>query len=97
MAGVDPMLEAYPVVAPHIGYVHIKDATREPWQFVPVGVGQGKVEELVVALHKRGFSGYLSVEPHLHSYLPNATDSERVQTAINALTSILEKHAIAWK
>jgi hypothetical protein len=39
----------------------------------------------------------LSVEPHLHSYLPNATDSERVQTAINALTSILEKHAIAWK
>jgi len=96
MSGVEPMLEAYPVVAPHIGYVHIKDATRDPRQFVPAGAGQGRIDELVAALHKRGFNGYLSVEPHLHSYLPNATDSERVRTAIRALTSLLAKQDIAW-
>ena len=97
LSNVEPMGEAYPVVADHIGYVHIKDAIRKPRQFVPAGVGQGKVEELIVALNERGFCGFLSVEPHLHKYLPNATNPERVRTAIHALTSILEKHAIAWK
>ncbi|WP_168122121.1 sugar phosphate isomerase/epimerase family protein [Paenibacillus sp. HB172176] len=97
LSDVEPMGEAYPVVAEHIGYVHIKDAIREPRQFVPAGVGQGKVEELIVALNERGFSGFLSVEPHMHKYLPNATDPERVRTAIHALTSILAKHRINWK
>lgn len=95
-SGVDPMHEAYPVVAPHIGYVHIKDATLAPRQFVPAGAGNGQIEELLLALHKRGYDGYLSVEPHLHGYLPNATDPERVRTAIRALTSLLAKQKMAW-
>jgi sugar phosphate isomerase/epimerase len=97
MNGIQPMLEAYPKISPYIGYVHIKDATQEPHQFVPAGVGEGHIEELLVELKEHQFDGFLSVEPHLKPYLPEASNPERVVTAIRALKILLEKVDQDWE
>ncbi|MFC4777042.1 sugar phosphate isomerase/epimerase family protein [Paenibacillus sp. GCM10023252] len=95
--GVKPMDEAYPKISPYLEYVHVKDATKEPRLFVPAGKGEGQLEELLLALNEKNFTGFLSVEPHLAKYLPDATNPERVKTAIQALQGILDKHQIAWQ
>ncbi|WP_054027554.1 sugar phosphate isomerase/epimerase family protein [Bacillus sp. FJAT-28004] len=95
--GIDPMLQAFPKVASDIEYIHIKDATSSPRQFVPAGEGEGGLEALLIEMQKRRFTGFLSVEAHLHHYLPNESDTGRVLTAIHALTALLEKHNIEWR
>ncbi|SFK98987.1 Sugar phosphate isomerase/epimerase [Paenibacillus sp. 1_12] len=97
MNNVQPMRDAYPKISPYTDYVHIKDAVQEPRQFVPAGVGEGQLEELLVKLKERQYDGFLSVEPHLKPYLPEASDSERVITAIRALKGLLEKVDQDWE
>ncbi|MCC3375940.1 sugar phosphate isomerase/epimerase [Cohnella sp. REN36] len=96
-SGVRPMTDAYPKIYDSIDYVHIKDASIEPSQFVPAGVGAGEIAQLLAALKSRGFEGFLSVEPHLHHYLPNASNPERVVTAIRALKSLLDQAGQEWE
>lgn len=63
--GVKPYTEAYPLLADQITYVHIKDAFFNDGRVVVAGQGEGEVAEVLKALWKRGYQGYLSLEPHL--------------------------------
>jgi sugar phosphate isomerase/epimerase len=94
-AGVKPMDEAYPKLHPYIDYIHIKDATAS--QFVPAGVGDAQIGELLAALKNREFDGFLSVEPHLQHYMPHASNPKRVVTAVRALKQLLDKSGLAWE
>ncbi|WP_229750582.1 sugar phosphate isomerase/epimerase family protein [Paenibacillus nasutitermitis] len=94
---IRPASEAYPKLSAYVDYIHIKDASRNPRMFVPAGAGEGEFPALLAALKQDGFQGFLSVEPHLHAYLPEATDSERVIAAVYALTALLEEAGIAWQ
>lgn len=63
---VPPYPEAFSELAEFIVQVHIKDTPgREAGQMVPPGQGAVKYDELLRALDERGFSGVLSLEPHL--------------------------------
>jgi sugar phosphate isomerase/epimerase len=95
--GVKPMTDGYPKLSGHIGYVHIKDARGATDEWVPAGDGDGEIPELLQALKQRGFDGYLSVEPHLTKYLPEATGAERVTVAIRALKKLLDEAGVAWE
>nr|WP_170312217.1 sugar phosphate isomerase/epimerase family protein [Paenibacillus sacheonensis] len=95
--GVKPMSEAYPKLQAYASYVHVKDATSEPRQFVPAGEGEGQLDQLLPALRERGYDGFLSVEPHLHNYMPHASNPKRVVTAVRALKRLLERADMAWK
>lgn len=63
--GVRPMDDAYPALRPYIEYVHIKDALFADGSVRPAGRGDGQVRALLAALKAGGFSGFLSLEPHL--------------------------------
>lgn len=52
----------------HIAYVHIKDAVWEDGRVVPAGAGDGNVEQVLKDLLNGGYSGFLSLEPHLGSF-----------------------------
>jgi sugar phosphate isomerase/epimerase len=97
MNGVRPVSEAYPKVAGYIEYVHVKDATTEPRQFVPAGKGEGEFPQFLMALKQKEYSGFLSVEPHLKHYMPEASDPERVIAAIRALKQLLADEGMAWE
>ncbi|WP_394275244.1 sugar phosphate isomerase/epimerase family protein [Luteococcus sp.] len=66
--GVKPFDEAYPLVRPHLAYIHLKDAVANTPDVVPVGEGDGQVPEILHALHESGYDGFLSIEPHLGDY-----------------------------
>ncbi|WNR42660.1 sugar phosphate isomerase/epimerase family protein [Paenibacillus roseipurpureus] len=97
MNDVKPVEEAYPKLSEYIDYVHVKDAKSAPHQFVPAGKGEGQIEQLFVNLRERAYTGYLSVEPHLHHYLPHASNPKRVVTAIRAVQDLLSRAELAWK
>ena len=67
-AGIEVFPFAYGLLKDRIHYLHIKDAIRKPdgIEITPAGEGGGKIAEVLKALWDEGFSGFLSIEPHLH-------------------------------
>ena len=61
-------LEAYDMLRPYIAYIHIKDALAADASVVPAGHGDGHVEELLKKFKESGYTGYLSLEPHLADF-----------------------------
>lgn len=61
-------LKAYELLKPYISYIHIKDALKETGEVRPAGEGDGKVKEILTSLDSSGYSGFLSLEPHLADF-----------------------------
>lgn len=98
-----PTVEAYDMLRPYIEYVHIKDATGEK-KIVPAGRGAGHVEDILGRLLGSGWSGFLSLEPHLVDFAglaaleqdPNKrgssmTGPEAWELALSSLRDILAR------
>jgi sugar phosphate isomerase/epimerase len=45
-------------------YLHVKDA-KKTGEITPAGLGDGRFAEIFKELVKRGFDGFVSLEPHL--------------------------------
>lgn len=94
--------EAFDMLAPYVEYMHIKDATADG-KVVPAGDGIGKVGEILAALDKRDYSGFLSLEPHLGDFdgfgalekdaevKSEKSDAEKFTLAHTALQNLLAK------
>jgi sugar phosphate isomerase/epimerase len=65
--GVKPFQDAYPILKPYIEYVHIKDAVHSDGHVTVAGRGDGYLKETLADLQLSGYSGFLSIEPHLQS------------------------------
>jgi sugar phosphate isomerase/epimerase len=63
-AGEKP-LDNWPALRPYSVHIHIKDALLADGKVVPAGQGDGQLEPILIDLHKNGYSGFLSLEPHL--------------------------------
>ncbi len=65
---VETYPKTYRLLADHVVYMHIKDAVYSDHHVVPAGYGDGKVQAILTALRRRGYQGFLSIEPHLGSF-----------------------------
>lgn len=95
--GVRPFSEAYPLLAPHVVYLQVKDALAVDGTVVPAGEGDGEFRETMRAFAARGFDGFVSLEPHLgygHS-LGGFSGPENWTRAFRAFTDILDEEGIA--
>lgn len=90
--GVRPMDEAWPLLADVSTHIHIKDAVLADKRVVPAGEGDGQVKELLHALVRRGYRGYLTLEPHLKVAGPYGGFSgpDLFHTAVEALRGLLK-------
>ena len=61
-------LEAWELLKDYVFYIHVKDARMGSGEVVPAGSGDGHVKEILTALDERGFTGFLSLEPHLADF-----------------------------
>ncbi len=61
-------LEAYEMLKDYIEYIHVKDAVWEDGRVVPAGYGDGHVKEILQMLDAKGYTGFLSLEPHLTEF-----------------------------
>ncbi len=62
---VETFPHAFNMLKNFVVYMHIKDARKEDGEVVPSGYGDGHIQEILARLHKRGYEGFLSLEPHL--------------------------------
>lgn len=87
--------EAYDMLAPYIEYMHIKDAT-ENGDVVPSGMGAGRLYEILSALSKADYNGFLSLEPHLGSFSGlDALETDDKMTKLEK--SSAEKFTLAYE
>lgn len=61
-------LEAYELLKNYIAYIHVKDALWENGSVVPAGMGDGNVAAILKKLFAKGYTGFLSLEPHLFNF-----------------------------
>ncbi len=91
--GVNPMAEAWPLLAVHTIHVHIKDAVFADGSVRLAGEGDGGVPELLAALAARDYQGFLTLEPHLKIAGPSGGFSGEagMRMAAAALRKILDQ------
>lgn len=74
---------AYKLLKPFISYIHVKDALLEDGSVVPAGMGDGNVAEILSDLYRSGYTGFLSLEPHLFHFAGfEALENAEKKTAI---------------
>lgn len=97
--GVKPFQDAFPLLQSHTTYVHIKDALFEGKRVVPVGEGDGEVRDVLRTLFEGGYSGFLSIEPHLAqaSTFQGFSGPDLFRVASRALKSMLEELGQDWR
>lgn len=97
--GVKPYADAYPKLKPYTDYVHIKDALFEGGKVVPAGQGDGDVKAVLKDLFVGGYSGFLSIEPHLKEAGTHRGFSgpELFHVAAKALKDLLTELGQDWQ
>lgn len=81
---------------PYIAYIHIKDALQADGTVKPAGEGDGQVKELLTQLHKTGYEGVLSLEPHLAiaGHSSGFSGADGMEVAVTALRKLMTEVGI---
>lgn len=101
--GVKTYPEAFELLKDKTIYYHIKDAVMATGEVVPSGHGDGHLPEIIGALKKRHYKGFLSIEPHLGDFVgfsdlegegdiaefKEASDASKFELAYTSLVVIL--------
>ena len=97
--GVRPHTDGYELLRPYLVYLQVKDALAATGQVVPAGQGDGEVRETLAALAASGFSGYVSLEPHLAEAgrYGGFSGAQEFRRAATALKGLLGELSIPWQ
>jgi len=97
--GVRPHSEAYALLRPFLVYLQVKDALAATGEVVPAGEGDGQLRETLTALRDSGFTGFMSLEPHLAraGRFGGFSGPEGFRRAARALKSLLNELAIPYR
>jgi sugar phosphate isomerase/epimerase len=94
--GVKPYIEAFPLLEKYIEYMHIKDALFDEGKVVPAGKGDGEVLDVLKALKQKGYTGFMSLEPHLTRAFSGFSGPDRFRVASSALKNLLTEIDEKW-
>ncbi len=103
--GVKAYPDAFELLKDHVVYYHIKDAIMETGEVVPSGFGDGHLSNIIEALVKRDYVGFLSLEPHLGDFVgfsdlegdgdipefKESSDVSKFQLSHSSLMKIIQK------
>jgi sugar phosphate isomerase/epimerase len=97
--GVRPHSDAYPLLRPFLVYLQVKDALAATGEVVPAGEGDGQLRETLAALRDSGFTGFMSLEPHLAQAgrFGGFSGPQGFRRAAQALKSLLNELAIPYR
>jgi sugar phosphate isomerase/epimerase len=97
--GVRPFSGAYGLLRPYLVYLQVKDAVAATGEVVPAGQGDGQLRETLRALRDSGFTGFMSLEPHLAQAgrYGGFSGPEGFHRAAQALKFILNDLSISWR
>jgi sugar phosphate isomerase/epimerase len=94
--GVKPYTEAFEMLRPHTVYVQVKDAVAATGKVVPSGEGDGELLATVEGFRDSGYSGFVSLEPHLADAfeLGGFSGPYAFGVAARAFSKVLEKAGV---
>jgi sugar phosphate isomerase/epimerase len=94
-AGEKP-LDNWPALKPYSVHIHIKDALLKDGKVVPAGQGDGQVGPILIDLHKSGYDGFFSLEPHLaaHGQFSGFSGPALFKAAVDALKELCRRNNI---
>jgi sugar phosphate isomerase/epimerase len=97
--GVRPHDEAYGLIRPYLVYLQIKDAMAATGEVVAPGQGDGQVRDTLAALRDDGFTGYVSLEPHLATAgrFGGYSGPDGFRRAARVLKELLGELSIPWQ
>lgn len=97
--GVRPFTDAYPLLRPHLVYLQVKDALAATGEVTPAGEGDGEMRETLRALRDSGFTGFMSLEPHLDlaGRQGGFSGPDKFRQAAGALKRLLEELSVGWE
>ena len=97
--GVRPHSDAYALLRPFLVYLQVKDALAATGEVVPAGEGDGQLRETLTALRDSGFTGFISLEPHLAQAgrFGGFSGPQGFRRAAQALKSLLNELAIPYR
>lgn len=83
----------WPLLKPYTAHIHIKDALLDGGKVVPAGHGDGQLEPILKDAHASGYTGFVSLEPHLAAagQFSGFSGPDLFKTAADALKSLLAK------
>jgi len=89
-------LDNWPLLKPYTVHIHVKDALRNAHKIVPAGQGDGQLEPILVDLHNSGYSGFLSIEPHLAAagQFSGFSGPHLFKAAVDALKILLKRNNV---
>jgi sugar phosphate isomerase/epimerase len=89
-------LEAWAALKPYAVHIHIKDVNAAEDRAVPAGSGDGHLEPILVDLKKSGYSGFLSLEPHLKAagQFSGFSGPSLFKMAVEALKAMCKRNGI---
>ncbi len=91
-AGDDPLVN-WELLKSYVVHFHIKDCQKATKKIVPAGQGDGHIQTILEDAKKMGYTGFLSLEPHLlvAGRSSGETGPELFKTATEALREICRK------
>jgi sugar phosphate isomerase/epimerase len=97
--GVRPFTDAYPLLRPHLVYLQVKDARAATGEVTPAGEGDGEMRETLQALRDSGFTGFMSLEPHLDlaGRQGGFSGPDKFRQAAQALKRLLNELSVGWE
>ena len=97
--GVRPFSHGYGLLRPYLVYLQVKDALAATGQVVPAGQGDGQLRETLGALRDSGFTGFMSLEPHLAraGRYGGFSGPDGFRRASQALKFLLNEASISWR
>jgi sugar phosphate isomerase/epimerase len=89
-------LDCWPALKPYSVHIHIKDAILASGQVVAAGLGDGSIEPILLDLEKSGYTGFLSLEPHLaaEGQFSGFSGPSLFKVAADALKNLCRKNGI---
>ena len=90
----DKPLDNWPALKPYSVHIHIKDAMLADGKVVPAGQGDGQLEPILIDLHKSGYNGFVSLEPHLSAagQYGGFSGPQLFKVAVDALKTMCRKN-----
>lgn len=85
------VIEQYKKYKSHIKYIHLRDYNNEKKEFVLIGKGSLKINELINMLKKDNYNGIISLETMLPKYNKNVSKEELFFKSYNEYKNMLKE------